>query len=364
MSRDARLDIVRGYAMITIAINHIGDLFGKLGMTGRPIPTLTQYGFSSAAELFVALSGYMVGMVYLRRPAIWRIASARAFKIYQYNFVAFMLSSMIAIGSGPLLSLATGTDYLVRNPAEGAMKFAFLSYHPHLLGVLQLYVLLMLVLAGTARLSPSSGWVFAPLSLALYIVVQLDESFNLPGGTPGDDGCWNFNPLAWQLLFFLGVLAGKYRLHQKIIAWLESRAAIPVAVIALFGVVTIARHVGRMVGYDFPMDDKETLGPLRIAHMMLVVAFLFSLLTIFRSHLDSSMARLVGLIGCHTLECYVVSVVATYGVAAIWLRFDHSYPGYFLSVFATLGLVLVAAIVARGRKRATIRGSATQPVPG
>ena len=64
MARDSRIDTIRGFAMVTIIINHFSFLSAELGMTGPQIPTTTTFSVSSAAEIFVALSGYMVGMVY------------------------------------------------------------------------------------------------------------------------------------------------------------------------------------------------------------------------------------------------------------------------------------------------------------
>jgi len=65
--RDNRIDLIRGFAMVTICVNHITWMLGKVESVSLKIPTLTHYGYSSAAEIFFFMSGYMVGMVYLNK---------------------------------------------------------------------------------------------------------------------------------------------------------------------------------------------------------------------------------------------------------------------------------------------------------
>lgn len=70
VGRDSRIDFIRGYAMITICVNHVTWLLEKAGYNESRFPTLTHYGYSSAAEIFIFMSGCMVGMVYLNKPKV------------------------------------------------------------------------------------------------------------------------------------------------------------------------------------------------------------------------------------------------------------------------------------------------------
>ncbi|MEQ7737820.1 OpgC domain-containing protein, partial [Escherichia coli] len=57
-SRDSRVDLLRGLAIVFVVVNH-------LGMTSLfQILTQEAVGFVSGAELFVLFSGLVVGMVY------------------------------------------------------------------------------------------------------------------------------------------------------------------------------------------------------------------------------------------------------------------------------------------------------------
>ena len=50
--RDQAIDILRGLALITITVNHITGFAFRLGLTGMAFPTLSHWGFSTAAEIF------------------------------------------------------------------------------------------------------------------------------------------------------------------------------------------------------------------------------------------------------------------------------------------------------------------------
>lgn len=357
MGRDRRLDIVRGYAMLTISINHISFMFEELGLTGKPIPTLSNYGSSSAAELFTVLSGYMIGIIYLDRDNIFKALGARAARLYLYNLAAFGAVIIIATISGQTLSTATGASYIIESPSLGVLKFVLLAYQPDLLDVLPLYVLFFLITPGIAWLMSRRAWICVTLSVVLYAIVQVEPDFNLPGG----GGLWTFNPFAWQFLFLLGLIAGKYRLHDKLISPLEANAVVPVFVILAFVTYTGVCYTGRNIGLYFPMTDRETLGMLRIFHMVAVLAFFFSILTILRRHLDNPLVRLTELIGKHTLTCYTASIVATYGAAALWLEFGRSYTGYLVSAVSLVAIVTLVAIAAESRKRSKRLDRHAQP---
>ena len=78
MRRNATLDALRGYALVCIMLNHIPAGWARQF-------TLTNFAIYDAAELFVLLSGFLVGMVWLsvetkqgRRAAQWRFGRRAA----------------------------------------------------------------------------------------------------------------------------------------------------------------------------------------------------------------------------------------------------------------------------------------------
>ena len=76
--------------MVTICVNHITWMLGKVESVSQKIPTLTHYGYSSAAEIFFFMSGYMVGMVYLNKFDTRAKLLSRAFHLYKVNITLFI----------------------------------------------------------------------------------------------------------------------------------------------------------------------------------------------------------------------------------------------------------------------------------
>ena len=98
-----------------------------------------------------------------------------------------------------------GRAVVFHEPLRGAIGVALLSHQLGYFNILPLYVLLMasapLVLA-LARFSPAAALAAA---LGAYCAVKW-FGIDLPNWP--EPGGWFFNPLAWQLVFTLGVLAG------------------------------------------------------------------------------------------------------------------------------------------------------------
>jgi hypothetical protein len=69
--RIAALDMLRGYALVCIMLDHM-----PIGVLRRF--TLTNFAIFDAAELFVLLSGFLVGMVWIKVQVRQGLGAARA----------------------------------------------------------------------------------------------------------------------------------------------------------------------------------------------------------------------------------------------------------------------------------------------
>jgi hypothetical protein len=92
--RDFRLDFFRGLALIFIFIDHIpGNAVADY--------TVRNFGFSDASEIFIFISGYAAGLVYMR--ATWRegiiFASARVLRRVWQLYVAHLFLFVIFVAS-------------------------------------------------------------------------------------------------------------------------------------------------------------------------------------------------------------------------------------------------------------------------
>lgn len=336
--------------MVTIAVNHFGLMVQDLGYSGMTIPTLTTIGFSSAAELFFLLSGYMVGLIYLKKPDFAGRLRSRTITIYKYNFVAFFASLVISSVFWEGLAPAVSADYTLRNLLEGTLLFAVLGQHPDLLGVLQMYVVLMILTPGFVYLLRRSTAAAVVLSVSVYSLAQIFPWFNLPGGSPEGDWQWNLNPFAWQLVYFLGLIAGEWKVHKRLSGWLSGSGWRAIAVICAFLIATIYH---RLMLWDYvprlPME-KETLAPARVIHVCLLIAMVFSAMTTFSSLMGSKLAGLICRLGQSTLLCFTVSIPVTYLAAGMWYNFGRTGTAYMVGIAFILAAVIGAAYSGFPRK--------------
>ncbi|AEF03628.1 OpgC domain-containing protein [Alteromonas naphthalenivorans] len=132
--------------MITICVNHVTWLLEKAGYNESRFPTLTHYGYSSAAEIFIFMSGCMVGMVYLNKPKVNKKLCSRAIYLYLSNIGLFTLLAIIGMFfSLNLLSEQTQLITLYAHPVDSLKNFLTLKYCPLFTELLYLYFLLLLM---------------------------------------------------------------------------------------------------------------------------------------------------------------------------------------------------------------------------
>jgi hypothetical protein len=210
VGRDARLDFFRGIALVMIFINHVsGNVFSHV--------TLQKLGFADAAEVFVFIAG-MAGTFAYRKAFLknglggaFRAVGARIRTLYLVHLgataaVIALALATLSLGSGFEIVAKLGLKPLFEDPFAALIRVPLLSYQPHYLDILPLYVLLLaalpLVFAGF-KLHLALPLV---LAVALYGYVQITGS-NLPD--LGDEAGWFLNPMAWLLLFVSGATAAE-----------------------------------------------------------------------------------------------------------------------------------------------------------
>ena len=205
LKRDARVDALRGVALIMIFIDHVpGNLLGLL--------TLRNFGFSDAAELFVLLAGFSSMVAYggsFDREGLTmglRRVFLRCVRLYVFQAI-LLLTVLLVVGSWMRTFGVTPSDShapFVHSGLKGLEHGLTLQALPASLNILPLYIILLALfpfIYGLIRLSPL---VALAASFALWLAVNLDPSINLTNWLDGNG--WFFNPFAWQFLFVLGAL--------------------------------------------------------------------------------------------------------------------------------------------------------------
>jgi hypothetical protein len=284
-TRDIRLDLFRGLALWFIFIDHIpSNVVSWL--------TVRYYGFSDATEIFVFISGYTAVIAYSRMMTRqgWPMAAARIGRRVWQLYVAHIMLFAFFVAQIAWASIARDTPALIeemellglgQNPYQALLETVLLKYRPVNLDVLPLYIV---VLASFALMLPVVvRWPLATVaaSLVLY-AAALHFDLNLPGYPDGK--VWYFNPLAWQLVFYLGAAAAV--LGPRLAALDRFKTPLVTAAVAYLGFSAViamswrynalAELVPPWIGRVIYPIDKTNIDVLRVVHF-LAIAYLVRL---------------------------------------------------------------------------------------
>lgn len=275
------IDFWRGFALVTIFINHIPGIFFER-FTHRNL------SISDSAELFVFLAGWSLrklvdGPAYAT-SAKWVILrlESRAFAVYVAQTVLTELAIALLAAASLLLSAPFLLDWhnasaVFNDPVRAQIGLVLLTHQLGYFNILPLYIVLMFVAPLIVLLHRRTRVPVALASLAIYAFAL---AFGLNLGTWPVEGDWFFNPLAWQLIYVLGFLVADndglgavVRRRHKLLRLL----AIPVVVLGV--VVAKLDFSPDPIAVPWPklffLFDKTYLSPARLIHA-LALATLFA----------------------------------------------------------------------------------------
>lgn len=362
IAREPRIDIVRGFSILVILLNHLTQVVQFGGLTGWAIPTPTQFGYSSAAELFVMMSGYMVGLVYMRRPGPMRAVWRRAATLWTYNAALLAIVSPLAVIMSPDIQAFWRLDGFATAPVAAIFRFLTLQDAPRLLDILQLYMKLMLAAPIAIWLHGRHPRLLIPASIGLYLIAQI-AAIRHVSASPAANTDGLLDLLSWQMLFFVPMALGVRRMHERLFRWLDGNRAAFGLFVGLFLACALAMHcetigIGRRPDW---LTGRYGLHLLRVAHAVLVLLLYASALTLAGRFVQRWPLGAIGAIGRHSLTCFAAGVVATYGLGTLWSHVGGGYIAYCL--LAALGVALTFAVAGglearkHGRRRQSERSS-------
>lgn len=358
--RDPRIDVLRGFALLTIFVDHLtGNFLGTL--------TLRNFAFCDAAELFVLLAGLSSMMAYggtFERegagPALRRVG-ARCVRIYLFQ-IGLLLATLTILqrwlthfGMEP-----HGIAPMLRGGVSGLKHGLVLHALPSNLNILPLYIILLalfpIIYLGMRR---SPGLTLLG-SAALWIAANQDPDLNLVNWMDGQG--WFFNPFAWQFLFVIGVAAAFCQRHGR---GLPRKRPLVWAAVAYVAFALLATAPWSNWGLDWrPIDiaipDKTALAPLRLINVLALVYLLMTSAAFDRL----ARARWLGfmaLCGRHSLEVFATGTLLSLLGRLLFRTFGTGWELQLLVNGVGFALLItVARVMERPRSRiahASLRAS-------
>ena len=363
MGRDPRLDAFRGLALMMIFINHVPGNFWE-NYTSR------NFGFSDAAEGFVLIAGISAALAYgqwfqpgAERPVrqmmvglghVWH----RVWTIYLVQILATMLTL------GVILAVARWFDDLTMlhinqmdafraDPVGAMLRMPLLIQQLNYVDILPMYLVLLAFTPFALLAGWRAPWLLFAAAAGFWWVTNI-KLLNLPSH-PNPAG-WFFNPLAWQLLFVIGLLAGlAMRRGRSLVpkhavllilaaagllislAWLK----LPLFGDYMYGLLGQAQQDGAP---DYLIGFEKTYLPLpRLAHVLLL-AYVLAYFDIVRLICASVVMAPFRLLGRQGLLVFSAGSVICVGLQTIRQRTGQDF--WLDSAMLAAGLALLFALAA------------------
>lgn len=347
VGRDQRLDVFRGLALITIFINHVpGNLYENL--------TSRNFGFSDAAEAFVLMSGIAVGLAYSRgfREGAFLSSCMKVWRRAGLLYVTHIVSSLLAIAL-----VAGGALYfgvfemlgrinfgpLLTKPLQTMVGVPLLGHQLGYFNILPLYAVLLLASPFYIMIGLRS-----PLALigAAVVVWLLAGTFRLNLPNYPNPGGWFFNPVAWQLIYAVGIAGGLCMLEgRKLVPYRAWLFWLCVAFLA-FSCIWVLLKAGALPGRKFlPFFiagfDKTFLALPRLLHALALAYVLTNVAWVMKAF-QWPVFRPIELMGRNGLAVFASGSVLAIVLQILRLRFETGFVSD--AVLLTVGIGLQYAV--------------------
>lgn len=347
VGRDQRLDVFRGLALITIFINHVpGNLYENL--------TSRNFGFSDAAEAFVLMSGIAVGLAYSRgfREGAFLSSCMKVWRRAGLLYVTHIVSSLLAIAL-----VAGGALYfgvfemlgrinfgpLLTKPLQTMVGVPLLGHQLGYFNILPLYAVLLLASPFYIMIGLRS-----PLALigAAVVVWLLAGTFRLNLPNYPNPGGWFFNPVAWQLIYAVGIAGGLCMLEgRKLVPYRAWLFWLCVAFLA-FSCIWVLLKAGALPGRKFlPFFiagfDKTFLALPRLLHALALAYVLTNVAWVIKAF-QWPVFRPIELMGRNGLAVFASGSVLAIVLQILRLRFETGFVSD--AVLLTVGIGLQYAV--------------------
>ncbi len=214
VQRDTRIDSLRGLMLAEMTLVHIHCPAGAI--------SYELFGRVSPAAGFVFLSGLVAGAVYSRTAeqgvaAIIQRCLRRSLYIHVYHVVAFLLLIALAVFDPRVNKYF---QFAIGQSGAGATHalawFGVWAYQPSLFDILPMYGLFVLCMpAALLALRGNHGFAMLLVSFVVWALAQIGLGHIVDGANHFGFFQGDFNPFAWQFVFFSGLYFGHEHLYRR-----------------------------------------------------------------------------------------------------------------------------------------------------
>jgi hypothetical protein len=310
------IDFLRGFCLLVMTINHLPHGFIEK-------VSWQTFGFISAAEGFVFLSGFVSGWVY-GRTAVTQGISASTSRILRRGFILFvsnaifMTFAMLAarehlatLGDGfhPSWSLWFRTLFFLAAPAYSE--------------ILRMYCIFFLFIPAVFwALINKRGYLIVIASLGLWLLAAQGWGItSLP-----ENGY--FDVLSWQLLFVAGVCLAFRTFHQN--KQINTSNALTVGCLITVGTFFVIRHWHFIEGKDLTPyftwlnSWRRTLPVARLVDFFAFAYVIYRFRSPLENLVKTRFGRALVYLGQHSLPVFIWSASASMIAYAEQHRWEHA----------------------------------------
>lgn len=353
-ARDARLDFFRGASLAIIFIAHV---------QGNPwnnwIPA--RFGFSDAADTFVFCSGFASGLAFYKvffSHGAWTGTLRVGFRVWQvyWAHVLVTLAAAAMALAAPLLIAETrlaaqfGLDGFIANFGRTLTGLLTLQVQPGRSDILPMYLVMLAAMPVAVLLSKVWRWLPVLVCIGLWLWANAAGA-----GLTHSHGRWFFNPLAWQLYFFIGFFLSSGVLPAPPRHWALTAFALAFVIACLpvsdVGVRFLGDWARELRWQLLPGDHKSNLASLRVIHFFCTAYLVGVAWRGLNEHLLADWARPVVLMGQYALAIFMVGILLSMLCTALASAWRGGYPMWAALNIAGILALYVTARITRAVRR-------------
>jgi hypothetical protein len=323
-TRDVPLDLLRGLAMVILVVNHV-RLESPLGSVTSAV--------LSAAEVLVAVSGVVVGMVFGRRwltegaHATTAMLLRRSRKLYLASVAVVALVGVLTLVPGLATEALTVSpsvepprdSYAFDGPMRTLLAAVTLEAGPWQFNILGFFIA-ALAAAPAVLWALERGWWPAVLA-ASWLLFALGRHWDvdvLPTQSERP-----FPILVWQVLFVNGIILGYHRerLARRLRHHRRPVCALILTVAATFALLQVAGpalvDAATWARWEAEHFHKGLLDPARLLAMMSIAAAVYIALRRFSAPAERLLGAVLLPLGRSSFYVFIMHVFLCLAVASI-----------------------------------------------